>query len=29
MTDEIGTSTMVGCGFKVTKGSSGGSEQRP
>jgi len=29
MTDEIGSSTLVGCGFKVTKGGSGGSEKGP
>jgi len=27
--DEIGSSTLVECGFKVTKGSYAGSEQGP
>jgi len=26
ISDEIGSSTLVGCGFTVTKGSSAGSE---
>ena len=29
MTDEIGSTTLVGCGLKVTKGGSTGSEQGP
>jgi len=29
VSDEIGSSTLVGCGFTVTKGSSAGSEQGP
>jgi len=29
MTDEIGSSTLVGCGFKVTKGGSSVLEQGP
>ena len=29
VSDEIGSSTLIGCGFKVTKGGSAISEQGP
>jgi len=29
MTDEIGSSTLTGCGFKLKKGEQAASEQGP